>query len=186
MLITAMIESHLTMQQYTNAKSLASNLNKMAAADQAMRKKWSKTGKYDGGKTDIRNTASMKKIVTEYGWPTIKMVGKKASKNAWLLVQHADLDVQFQEKCLDLIQKEFDLNKENIDPSNIAYLTDRVMVNSKKKQMYGTQFRSDANGKLKSLPIQSLRLVDQLRKKLGMNTVAEYLEWASKEMKIGK
>jgi hypothetical protein len=83
-------------------KKLEKIINKMVEIDQKMRKKAMKTGILNK-KIDKKNTLKMKKIIKQYGWPTISMVGEKASKNAWLLVQHADHDVEFQKKCLKLM-----------------------------------------------------------------------------------
>src|SRR5262249_43917540 len=72
---------------------------------------------------DKDNTAWMKGVVEKHGWPGRSLVGKKGAQNAWLLVQHADLDRPFQKKCLELIRK---MPRGEVDPENIAYLVDRV------------------------------------------------------------
>ena len=61
------------------------------------------------------------------------------ARKAWLLVQHADADVKFQRRCLDLMAR---LPKGEVSISNLAYLTDRVLLAEGKKQLYGTQFTS--------------------------------------------
>ncbi len=48
-----------------------------------------------------RNNARLKGIVKEFGWPTTSLVGKDASKAAWLLAQHAILDEEFMNTCLE-------------------------------------------------------------------------------------
>jgi hypothetical protein len=80
----------------------------------------------------------LKEIIRKYGYPTVSMVGKQASFNFWLMVQHADTDVKFQKYCLKLMRKH--LPKKEVSGENFAYLTDRVNKNSGKKQVYGTQF----------------------------------------------
>lgn len=75
-----------------------------------MRKKAIKTGIWDK-KIDKKNTLKIKKIIERYDWPTINLVGKKASKNAWLLVQHADHDVKFQKKSKFYQQNKYCLFK---------------------------------------------------------------------------
>ena len=54
---------------------------------------------------DQENTKWMQQIIEEHGWPTMKLVGKEAANDAWLLVQHADLDPKFQRRCWDLMTK---------------------------------------------------------------------------------
>mgnify|MGYP001595563003 CR=1 FL=1 len=66
-----------------------------------MRKYFDKTGIWDHA-TDKKNTTELKKIIKKYGWPTIPLVGKRASFCAWLLVQHADHHRQFQKIELKL------------------------------------------------------------------------------------
>ena len=67
----------------------------MAKKDQEMRS-GHKKGVRLNGNIDKQNNAELKRIIREYGWPTISLVGKKASSNAWLLAQHADKDQKFQ------------------------------------------------------------------------------------------
>ena len=122
---------------------------------------------------DRKNTAQMHQIVGENGWPTISAVGSDGAKAAWLLVQHADLDVGFQRQCLQLMEAE--LGRGEVYPANVAYLTDRVLVNEGKKQEYGTQFYS-VNGTWEPRPIRNVRHVDKRRKRMGLSTLEEYRE----------
>ena len=88
---------------------------------------------------DEDNTKWLKGIVEQHAWPTNTLVGKDGASAAWLLVQHADADPKFQRRCLDLMAK---LPKDEVSQSNLAYLTDRVLLAEGKKQLYGTQFTS--------------------------------------------
>ena len=114
-------------------KKLAQEILTMAKLDQAIRK--------SGGEitaVDQKNLTRMKQIVSDFGWPTISLVGKKASHMAWLLVQHADTHLKFQKHCLNLMKEA--IKKKEVMLPDIAYLTDRVLVNQGKLQIYGTQF----------------------------------------------
>jgi hypothetical protein len=51
---------------------------------------------------DRANTARLREIVAEHGWPGRRLVGKKAAHAAWLLAQHAP--PRFQEQCLPLLE----------------------------------------------------------------------------------
>lgn len=120
-------------------------------------------------KGDSANLVLIKSVIEKYGFPTISMVGVAASNAAFLLAQHADKDLNFQKKVLRLMNKSGnDLNK-----SNIAYLTDRIMVAEEGKQLYGTQFISVQERKL--YPIQDAPEVDARRKQMGLSTLNEYL-----------
>ena len=123
---------------------------------------------------DTENTGRLGEIVERHGWPTYTLVGKDGAIAAWILVQHADLSPKFQRKCLDLMAK---APRDEIRQSDLAYLTDRVLLAEGKKQVYGTQFTL-ANGKCKPRPLEDEATVDQRRKEVGLPPLAEYLKEA--------
>lgn len=123
-------------------------------------------------KKDISNATWLEGIVSDYGWPKISDVGPDASKAAFILVQHATHDIGFQEQCLDLMKN---LPKKEIDQSAIAYLTDRVLVQQGKDQIFGTQFKPDGSGGLKQLPIADPEHVDELRQEYGLAPMVDEL-----------
>ncbi|KFA93473.1 DUF6624 domain-containing protein [Archangium violaceum] len=120
---------------------------------------------------DVKNTARMKELVAQVGWPTKTLVGERGAKAAWLLVQHADLDVAFQRQCLPLLEKSVAAGEGS--PKDLAYLTDRVLVAEGKPQRYGTQFHT-VEGKLVPRPIEDEANVDARRAAVGLGTLAEY------------
>lgn len=122
---------------------------------------------------DHRNTARMKEIVKEHGWPTRSMVAGDGTRCAWLLVQHGDHAVAFQRKCLELMRTH--KTTEQVFLVDLAYLTDRVLVNERKPQIYGTQFHV-TGGKHQPRPIRDSEDVDKRRKAMGMSTLKEYTE----------
>lgn len=119
---------------------------------------------------DGDNTKWLKGMVEKHGWPSNTMAGKDGASAAWLLVQHADADTKFQRRCLDLMAK---LQKDQVSQSNLAYLTDRVMLAEGRKQLYGTQFAVE-NGKWKPRPLEDEANVDKRRAEVGLSTLAEY------------
>jgi hypothetical protein len=119
---------------------------------------------------DAENTKWLKRVVREHGWPTYSLVGEDGGGAAWLLVQHADADVKFQRRCLDLMQE---LPKEEVSLTNIALLTDRVLLAEGKKQLYGTQFAT-TDGKLVPRPIEDEEHVDERRASVGLPPMSEY------------
>lgn len=156
---------------------LAKIINRMAVLDQKMRKKAAKSGIWDS-KIDQINTENMKKIIKENRWPTINLVGKKASRNAWLLVQHADYDKNFQKKCLSLMIKVFKNNPNDIAKDNIAYLKDRILINDGKKQLFGTQFVINKQNKLIPRPIKDIKNLEKRRREYNLPPFSDYLEMA--------
>lgn len=155
-------------------KALAKLISDMAKTDQLERKRVRQKQKLRSGliKADIAHLRQMKRIVNKYGWPTKKLVGKRASHSAWLLVQHANNDVKFQEYCLKLI-KETEQDDE-VAKSEVAFLTDRVLVNKGKPQIYGTQFYADKNGKIIPRPIFNLFHLENSRKVMGLGSFKNY------------
>ena len=120
---------------------------------------------------DAQNTARMHEIIDEYGWPTLSMVGDDGASAAWLLVQHADRDNEFQRRCLELMKPLVDSGE--VSAVDVAYLTDRVRMHEGKPQVYGTQFRR-SNGHWEPYPIEDPDRVDERRVALGVPTLAEY------------
>jgi hypothetical protein len=85
---------------------------------------------------DRANTARLREIVAEHGWPGHQLVGEEAAHAAWLLAQHAP--AQFQEQCLPLLEDA--VAQGDTSPADLAYLRDRVLVHRGEPQIYGTQY----------------------------------------------
>jgi hypothetical protein len=126
-----------------------------------------------GRAIDHDNTAWMKGVIDKHGWPGKSRVGSDGAMAAFLLVQHADDDPTFQKKCLELMAEAVK-NKE-ASASNLAYLTDRVSMKERKKQVYGTQLQQ-VDGKLQPAPIEDEANVDRRRKEVGLPPLADYVK----------
>ncbi|HKZ49545.1 MAG TPA: DUF6624 domain-containing protein [Candidatus Nanoarchaeia archaeon] len=142
-------------------RSLKKELERMQKEDQKMRR----LGKSYRA-IDKRNVARLKQIIKKYGWPSSSLAGTKGEFAAWLIAQHADFDVNFQEKCLNLLKR---LPKTSNRRKIIAYLTDRTLVNRKKKQIYGTQFYHG-----KPRPIKDINNLNKRRKQMGLESFETY------------
>lgn len=150
-------------------KVLCFRLLWMAKNDQRARQAFLH-GKRFEERLDQRHTRAMKKIVSQYGWPGEKLVGSMGAQAAWLLVQHADHDRDFQRQCLRWLEDA--VNNKDAQPQHLAYLTDRVCVGDGLPQKYGTQLE---------YPIADQEHVDERREAVGLSSLAEYLE-SSKDM----
>ncbi|MGL5818575.1 MAG: DUF6624 domain-containing protein [Phycicoccus sp.] len=125
--------------------------------------------------TDQRNTARMTEVLDEHGWPGWKLVGSDGAFAAWVLIQHADLELPLQERGLALMTAA--VEADDADPSDLAYLVDRVHVANGRPQVYGTQWGADAAGRLEPrTPIEDEARVDIRRAEVGLGTIAEYLK----------
>lgn len=118
----------------------------------------------------MANLAFIKKTLTEHGWPGFDLVGRRASKNFWVLVQHIHDDIELQERALHLYEQA--LRDQQAHKHLFPYLYDRVHTAQGKKQKFGTQFNI-RDGKLIPKPLQNSKRVDEYRKAYGLETMAE-------------
>jgi hypothetical protein len=123
---------------------------------------------------DQKNRVRLKEVVDKHGWPGKSLAGKDGAHAAWLLVQHADGELAFQKRCLALMKS---AAKGDVEPQEIAYLTDRILVAEKKKQTYGTQLQRQGD-RFTPQPIEDEANVDKRRAEVGLPPLAEYLKAA--------
>jgi len=122
---------------------------------------------------DRDNTTWMKEVIASHGWPRQDQIGKDGAGNVWLLVQHADHDVEFQEHCLELLARAVAAGQ--AEPKHQAYLEDRVAMHRGKPQRYGTQFVQAPDGQgFVPHTLADEAHVDELRATVGLPPLAEY------------
>jgi hypothetical protein len=131
---------------------------------------------------DLDNQQWLAEEINKNGWPGIYKTGETGDNMAWLIVQHADNDTSFQKKCLQLLKLALLNNETNIH--NIAYLEDRVRINTNRKQLYGTQFENVVKeGKTIDLvlkPTEDLICLNKRRSYMNLPPVEEYLNASRK------
>jgi len=130
---------------------------------------------------DKDNQRYLSNIIEKYGWTDKVLVGDTASHVAWLIAQHADNNVDFQETCLLHIEESVLLGQAK--KSEVAYLKDRILINKGLPQIYGTQFRDNViNNKHKIIPkpIKDIKNVDKFRYFVGLQPLQKYIEYAEK------
>lgn len=99
-------------------------------------------------------------------------MGPEASRHAWLLVQHADLDPAFQEETLKKMKA---LPPSEVNQTDLAYLDDRVAVKADRPQLYGTQFHCrDGKPQPQGVETMDLAAVERRRNELGLAPLVEY------------
>lgn len=118
-----------------------------------------------------KNNYRIKGIIDQYGWPKVSDVGPEASTATWLLVQHAILDTDFMESCLNKLESA--IQAKEAEPWHFAYLKDRVLTMADKPQIYGTQHDIDESGIAFPLPIENPDIVDSLRESVGLGSLSE-------------
>ncbi len=165
-------------------EALTAELIRMLDADQTGRAKITEAGGVHGfespqvkalwdeqSKRDAENLSRLEEIVKQHGWPGRSLVGPQAAAAAFLIVQHADYEVQL--RYLPVIKTA--VQRGELDGQAFALLQDRILVREGKKQLYGTQFdRNPQTGALNPFPIEDEANVDARRSELGMESLAEY------------
>ncbi|MBK8567137.1 MAG: hypothetical protein IPN76_28380 [Saprospiraceae bacterium] len=134
----------------------------------------SKLSRSGGVLVDEQNRNRLKKIITEYGFPTRSLVGNDAMRGIFIIIQHADRDKEWQK--LQLTNIENAVKRGDMDGQNYAYLYDRIKMNSGEKQLYGTQFSKvdRANQTTELFDTEDMKNLDKRRREIGMMPIAMY------------
>lgn len=161
------------------ARGIADELIAMADLDQTVREELLASGVlFDGyhprmAAVHETNAARLQAIIAQIGWPTERLVGEAAAKAAWLIVQHAISKPEFQRACLALLAE---AAREQMVPLwQPAMLEDRIRVFEGLPQRYGTQLKPDAQGNLQPHAIEEPEAVDQRRRAVGLEPLADIL-----------
>lgn len=178
-------------EQFLNSKEcIKCKLQEMVKIDQEIRFKimnssafpnMDESAKLELEKISKENIKYVKQILNKYDWVTISEFDKEADCNAWLLVQHADDDIEFQKSILAKLEKLYLLKETS--SVNYAYLYDRVAINEGKPQRYGTQ-GNVINGTWVVYLLEDQDNLDLRRKSVGLPPFQEYLGTIKQNMKL--
>jgi hypothetical protein len=157
--------------------ALARELLEMLALDTSVRSDLAADGSLYGGyhprmrEVHDRNAGRLRDIWDQFGWPGKSMVGAEASHAAWVILQHAIAQPEFQRAGLLALQRLADAGE--VDAVEVAMLDDRICSFEGRPQPFGTQFDWDADGVMSPLPHEDEVLVNARRAAFGMPTLAE-------------
>jgi hypothetical protein len=118
------------------------------------------------------NFPTVKRILDMYGYPNYTLVGQESSHHYFLLVQHSDFDLSFQQQVLKIMRRE--VNNKNASGQQYAYLVDRIAINQGKPQVYGTQVLMSGNTKIK--PCVAPAKLNKRRKSVGLEPIEDYIK----------
>lgn len=133
---------------------------------------------------DSANLVYIRQLVDSIGWPDSGRFGAEAARAAFLLVQHADRDPEFQARMLPELTAA--VNRGEASARDLAYLVDRVRVKQGRPQVYGTQYdimrdsagnvSRGADGKLQyRIPVVvDPNRLDERRAAVGLQPWADY------------
>ncbi len=119
---------------------------------------------------DAVNLKKVLAILDKYGWMGPDEVGPQGSQTIFLVIQHADLDIQ--QKYLPVMREA--VRNRKAQPSALALLEDRVALRQGKRQIYGSQIGMDKDGKAFVSPLEDPDNVDKRRAEVGLGPLADY------------
>ncbi len=167
-----------------NRENPAEELIRMKQHDLEVRQRLLDAGKLQEGyapemeAVHLRHSRRLEEILAETGYPSIRKVGREASEAAWFLIQHSISRPDFMRRMLALLRS---LPPEEIDAKQTACLEDRIRMYEGKKQLYGTQFDWDEEGRLSPVPCDDLRRVAERREKLGFPPLEQQIDRMRRE-----
>ena len=113
-------------------------------------------------------------IIDQYGWLGKDKIGSEANQVLFLGIQHID-DLVIQSKYLPIIRAA--VQQGSAEPWHLGFLTDRMLMNQGKKQIYGTQIiTSKKPGDSYVVPLENPDKVNELRKEIGLEPLEDYLQ----------
>ena len=120
-----------------------------------------------------KSEAVRRLIQINKGWFVKSVFGGETDNMLWVLVQHMDQDIRYQKYILNILKNLYPIEETNKE--NYAYLYDRVAMNEKRPQKYGTQFVFDKTLKRFVLyEVANTKMLPKLRKEMGLNPIEEY------------
>ena len=122
------------------------------------------------------NTDTLQALFGRYGFMGFDKVGERGAHAFWLMVQHADHDTAFQSLVLDSMLVH--VRRNNASGPDYAYLTDRVLKNAERKQLYGTQLQYTADFWVIPEALQDSTTVNERRAAIGLTSIEAYLNKA--------
>lgn len=118
-----------------------------------------------------RHNARIRDIIAAHGWPGKSLVGQDGCRAAGFIVQHAILDPELQRRCVGLLSEA--VERGEAEGFMLALLTDRVLIQEGRLQIYGTQYIGAPGGGVEPLPIAEPETVDERRRAAGLRPLAE-------------
>lgn len=117
------------------------------------------------------NAARLQQIVARHGWPGRALVGEDGAEAAWLVVQHAIGEPNFQRAMLPVLQQA--VERGEVPAWQPAYLEDRICMYEGRPQLYGTQFVPGDDGLPTPWTVADPEQVNQRRAALGLDTLEQ-------------
>jgi hypothetical protein len=124
------------------------------------------------------NAAYLAAALDRHGWPGAALVGTDGADAAWLIAQHAIGEPDFQRRCLAALDAAAERGE--VPRWQPAMLEDRIRVFEGRTQWYGTQLQVADDGTLYPNPIEDPDGVEERRRAVGLEPLAERLAKAGR------
>jgi hypothetical protein len=117
------------------------------------------------------NAARLRELIALHGWPTEDLAGREGAEAAWLIVQHAIGEPDFQRAMLGLLREAAASGR--IPAWHMAYLEDRIALYEGRPQRFGSQWIDDTrDGRGRPWQLADPAHVDSLRASVGLAPLA--------------
>lgn len=117
---------------------------------------------------DKANQEQLLAMLPPEGWFTISRYGRPAAKSAFLIVQHADIELQ--RRFLPLLEKLVTAGE--VEGGDYALMFDRVAMREDRPQRYGSQFLCKA-GRWTPYTLEDPAVVETRRASVGLSSFSE-------------
>jgi len=114
---------------------------------------------------DRRNQMILRGWLEGRCWPSSSQWGAIPCEHAWMIVLHADNDVEFQESIFNAMKPLMD--SKNVSPVHFAALSDRIALNRQGPQRYGMFYRVEEGVEV-LYPVDDVEKVQERRLQLGI------------------
>ncbi len=127
---------------------------------------------FDVVEVDEENREWLKGVIARRGWFVISRDGAEADLAAWLIVQHADNDREFQRSMVAMLEPL--AAKGETSWNRLAYLHDRWAAGADQPQTYGIQGRCLGPGRWEPREVAAPEGLEARRKNAGLPPMAEH------------
>lgn len=129
-------------------------------------------------RTDSTNLAIVERILDAYGWPS--SLSEEANSAIFLVIDHSNLETmkKYQPVFQDAVKKGY------IQMDDLVTMEDRMLMNSGKPQVYGTQAYSitkEGKNTIYIWPVDNPDKLNGRRASVGLSTIEEYIELFAKK-----
>lgn len=160
-------------------EELGREILRMVEEDQAVRKPFT-----DGrapNETEIKviaerdeaDTKRMNEILDRYGFPGVELVGIRATRAFIVMLLHSP-SLELMKRALPHVERA--VRRRELPPDDFATLSDRVLVNEGKPQLYGSNFNFVGDRAVLGKTQDPAR-IDERRRKLGLPPIREYAQF---------